>query len=87
MLLTLETEGPDASKISYLLHKHPDKVQSFEMSFGTVHVYYPKYQENRAVACMLLDVDPVGMVRGAYRESDLCSDSMLTIVLLSPPPS
>jgi len=70
VLLTLETEGPDASKISYLLHKHPDKVQSFEMSFGKVHVYYPKYHENRAVACMLLDVDPVGMVRGAYRESD-----------------
>ncbi len=70
MLLTLETAGPDASKISYLLHKHPDKVQSFTMSFGRVHVYYPKYQHDSAVACMLLDVDPVGMVRGAYRESD-----------------
>ncbi|MFN9461864.1 MAG: 3' terminal RNA ribose 2'-O-methyltransferase Hen1, partial [Planctomycetota bacterium] len=70
VLLTLETAGPDASKISYLLHKHPDKVQSFTMSFGKVHVYYPKYQHDSAVACMLLDVDPVGMVRGAYRESD-----------------
>jgi 3' terminal RNA ribose 2'-O-methyltransferase Hen1 len=70
VLLTLETNGADASKISYLLHKHPDKVQSFTMSFGKVHVYYPKYQQDSAVACMLLDVDPVGMVRGAYRESD-----------------
>jgi len=70
VLLTLETTGPEATKLSYLLHKHPDKVQSFSMSFGKVHVYYPKYESDCAVACMLLEVDPVGMLRGAYRDSD-----------------
>jgi 3' terminal RNA ribose 2'-O-methyltransferase Hen1 len=70
VLLTLETTGPEATKLSYLLHKHPDKVQSFSMSFGKVHVYYPRYESDCAVACMLLEVDPVGMLRGAYRDSD-----------------
>jgi 3' terminal RNA ribose 2'-O-methyltransferase Hen1 len=69
VLLTIEAIGQGAKHLSYLLHKHPDKVQEFPMSFGRVHVYYPRYDSEHAIACMLLEVDPVGMVRGAYRES------------------
>ena len=47
-----------------LLHKHPERFQSFDMSFGKVHVYYPEVIAERCTACLLLVVDAVGMVRG-----------------------
>jgi 3' terminal RNA ribose 2'-O-methyltransferase Hen1 len=47
-----------------LLHKHPERFQSFDLSFGKAHVYYPEVSAERCTACLLLDVDSVGMVRG-----------------------
>ncbi len=64
MLLTLSTTHKPADDLSYLLHKHPDRVQSFDLSFGQAHVFYPEVTAERCVACLLLDVDPVGLVRG-----------------------
>jgi 3' terminal RNA ribose 2'-O-methyltransferase Hen1 len=46
-----------------LLHKNPDRVQSFELSFGKAHVFYPEATEERCTAALLLDVDPVALVR------------------------
>jgi len=63
MLLTITTTHQPANDLGYLLHKHPDRFQSFELSFGKAHVYYPEVTEERCTACLLLDVDPVGMVR------------------------
>jgi hypothetical protein len=34
MLLTLSTTHRPASDLGYLLHKHPDRLQSFDLSFG-----------------------------------------------------
>jgi hypothetical protein len=64
MLLTISTTHRPATDLGYLLHKHPDRVQSFEQSFGQAHVFYPESNEDHCVACLLLDVDPVGLVRG-----------------------
>ncbi len=64
MLLTITATHTPASDIGYLFHKHPDKLQSFEMSFGHAHVFYPSVTENACVVCLLLDVDPVAIVRG-----------------------
>lgn len=64
MLLTLSTTHTPATDLGYLLHKHPERCQSFEMSFGQAHVFYPEVTEQRTSAALLLDVDPVGMVRG-----------------------
>jgi 3' terminal RNA ribose 2'-O-methyltransferase Hen1 len=64
MLLTISTTHRPASDLGYLLHKHPDRCQSFDMSFGKVRVFYPEVRTERCSACLLLDVDPVGMVRG-----------------------
>src|SRR4029453_4639979 len=41
-----------------------DRSQSFDLSFGKVRVFYPEVGAERCSACLLLDVDPVGMVRG-----------------------
>ena len=64
MLLTITTTHQPANDLGFLLHKHPERFQSFDMSFGKVHVFYPEVSAERCSACLLLDVDSVGMVRG-----------------------
>ncbi len=64
MLLTITTSHQPATDLGYLLHKHPDKVQSFPLSFGQAHVFYPEATDARCTAALLLDVDPVRLVRG-----------------------
>ncbi|HEV3235874.1 MAG TPA: 3' terminal RNA ribose 2'-O-methyltransferase Hen1, partial [Gemmataceae bacterium] len=64
MLLTITTTHQPASDLGYLLHKHPDRCQSFDLSFGKAHVFYPEAGAERCSACLLLDVDPIGIVRG-----------------------
>jgi 3' terminal RNA ribose 2'-O-methyltransferase Hen1 len=67
MLLTISTTHQPASDLGYLLHKHPDRFQSFDLSFGKAHVFYPEVSEDRSTVSLLLEVDPVGMVRGKGR--------------------
>src|SRR5947209_5965732 len=64
MLLTITTTHRPANDLGYLLHKHPERFQSFDLSFGKAHVYYPEVGAERCTACLLLDVDSVGLVRG-----------------------
>lgn len=64
MLLTLSTTRSPATDLGYLLHKNPARVQSFDLSFGKAHVFYPEADECRCTAALLLDVDPVWLVRG-----------------------
>lgn len=63
MLLTITNNRPSATDLGYLLHKNPSRVQSFELSFGHAHVFYPEASQQRCTAALLLDVDPVGLVR------------------------
>lgn len=65
MLMTLSatTGDGDARDLGYLLHKHPDRVQSFSLSFGQVHVFYPEATATRCTAALLLDMDPVALSR------------------------
>lgn len=65
MLLTLRTTHVPATDLGFLLHKHPDRMQTFELPFGAAHVFYPEATETACTAALLLDVDPVGLVRGA----------------------
>jgi 3' terminal RNA ribose 2'-O-methyltransferase Hen1 len=63
VLLTVTTTHSPATDLGYLLHKHPDRVQSFALPFGEARVFYPEATEERCTAALLLDVDPVGLVR------------------------
>jgi 3' terminal RNA ribose 2'-O-methyltransferase Hen1 len=67
MLLTLTLTRPPATDLGYLLHKHPERVQRFELPFGAAHVFYPEATEERTTAALLLDVDPVGLIRRGVR--------------------
>lgn len=64
MLLTLSTTHEPATDLGFLLHKHPDRVQEFALSFGKAHVFYPEASPSRCTAALLVEVDPIGLVRG-----------------------
>ncbi|MBV9856014.1 MAG: 3' terminal RNA ribose 2'-O-methyltransferase Hen1 [Streptosporangiaceae bacterium] len=64
MLLTITATCRPATDLGYLLHKHPDRLQSFGMAAGTAHVFYPEATAERCTAALLLEVDPVALVRG-----------------------
>ncbi|SDF07453.1 3' terminal RNA ribose 2'-O-methyltransferase Hen1 [Cellulosimicrobium cellulans] len=68
MLVTLAaTASPgtldDATDLGFLLHKHPDRAQVFDLPVGRAHVFYPEATAERCEAALLLEVDPVGIVR------------------------
>jgi 3' terminal RNA ribose 2'-O-methyltransferase Hen1 len=63
VLLTITNHQDPATDLGYLLHKNPSRSQSFELSFGHAHVFYPEVAADRCTAALLLDVDPVGLVR------------------------
>ncbi|MGE3777952.1 MAG: 3' terminal RNA ribose 2'-O-methyltransferase Hen1, partial [Pirellulaceae bacterium] len=64
MLLTLTSTTAPATDLGYLLHKNPFRAHAFDLTFGKAHVFYPEAEPDRCTAALLLDVDPVGLVRG-----------------------
>jgi 3' terminal RNA ribose 2'-O-methyltransferase Hen1 len=65
VLLTIATTHRPATDLGYLLHKHPDRAHAAQLSFGTAHLFYPQASVERCCAAILLEVDPVGLVRDA----------------------
>ncbi len=64
MYLTITSTGIPATDLGYLLHKHPGRAQSVDLPVGTAHVFYPEVSPERCTAALLLEVDPIGLVRG-----------------------
>ena len=64
MLLTITTTHRPATDLGYLLHKNPARPQTFELAFGSAHVFYPVATAERCTAALLLDIDPLKLVRG-----------------------
>ena len=64
MLLTISTTHRPATDLGYLLHKNPARAQTFKLAFGEAHVFYTEATEERCTAALLLDIDPLGLVRG-----------------------
>lgn len=63
MLLTITTKRYPATDLGYLLHKHPAKVQTVELTAGSAHIFYPEATDDTCTAALLLDIDPVRLVR------------------------
>src|SRR5690349_10171341 len=70
MLLTVTTTVRPATDLGYLLHKNPASAQVFELAFGKAHVFYPEAAEERCTAALLLEIDPVTLVRGRGEGSE-----------------
>jgi 3' terminal RNA ribose 2'-O-methyltransferase Hen1 len=64
MLLTISTTHQPATDLGYLLFKHPDKCQSFNLAFGTAQVFYPEASDTKCTAALVLDINPVDLARG-----------------------
>lgn len=63
MFLSITTTHHPATDLGFLLYKHPERVQSFSLSVGAAHVFYPEVSEERCTAVLALDINPVELVR------------------------
>ena len=63
MLLTISTTRRPATDLGFLLHKNPGRPHVAELGFGTAHVVFPEATDERCEAAVLVEVDPVGLVR------------------------
>jgi 3' terminal RNA ribose 2'-O-methyltransferase Hen1 len=70
VLLTITTNREPATDLGFLLHKHPDRVQTFGVTAGQAHVFYPEATEQRCTVALMLEVDPIGLVRGRGRQDE-----------------
>ncbi|WP_025354497.1 3' terminal RNA ribose 2'-O-methyltransferase Hen1 [Kutzneria albida] len=80
MLMTLTTTARPATDLGFLLHKHPQRAQAFEVSAGTAHVFYPRADEQECTVALLLEVDPIAL---GERVSDrpYAASSLLAVAL------
>ncbi|MDT0647962.1 hypothetical protein RM545_14785 [Zunongwangia sp. F260] len=64
MILTISTTHFPATDLGFLLHKHPNRFQSIDLAIGKAHIFYPESSDDRTTAALLLDMDPIDMVKG-----------------------
>jgi 3' terminal RNA ribose 2'-O-methyltransferase Hen1 len=69
VLLIVSTTHQPATDLGYLLHKHPDRVQEFKQSFGSVTVFYPEATDERCTVALMLNVDPVRLARSRAKNA------------------
>jgi len=67
MLLSLSTTYKPATDLGFLLHKHPDKLQSVDLSIGKCHIFYPESGEEKCTINLVLDIDPIDLVRASRK--------------------
>lgn len=64
MLLRIATTHRPATDLGYLLHKNPGALSRKALSFGEALVFAPEATEDRCTVALMVNVDPVGLVRG-----------------------
>lgn len=63
MLLISTTHKP-ATDLGYLLHKNPLRAHEAKLGFGSAHVVYSEANEDKCTAAIILQMDPIALVRG-----------------------
>lgn len=71
VLLTLTTSHRPATDLGFLLVKHPDRVHTFELPFGTATVVFPEVETDRCTAALLLEADGRGLQGSGFHAGDL----------------
>ena len=71
MYLSIATTHSPATDLGFLLHKHPQRLHETELPFGKAFVFYPQADDARCEAVLVLDIDPIGLVRGKGRSEGL----------------
>ncbi len=70
MILTITWEGSHTQDLGFLLRKHPDRAQQFNLSYGKAYVFYPEVTEERTTAALVLEIDPIDLARGKLGSRD-----------------
>ncbi|HZU58329.1 MAG TPA: 3' terminal RNA ribose 2'-O-methyltransferase Hen1 [Actinocrinis sp.] len=74
MLVTITATRPPgadwpATDLGYLLAKNPERVQGFEHAFGRSQVFYPRADEAACTVALLLEIDPIALVKSRNLDS------------------
>ena len=64
MFIQITTTHRPATDLGYLLHKNPARMHEHDLAFGRARLFFPEADEDRCSAAMVVDVDPVALVRG-----------------------
>jgi 3' terminal RNA ribose 2'-O-methyltransferase Hen1 len=62
-MLTITYSGRSATDLGYLLHKNPLRIHTTQLAFGNAHVFYPAATADRCMAALVMEIDPIGLVR------------------------
>ncbi|MGJ4931333.1 3' terminal RNA ribose 2'-O-methyltransferase Hen1 [Bradyrhizobium sp. HKCCYLS2038] len=71
MYLSIATTHQPATDLGYLLNKHPERLHELELTYGKALIFYPEASATRCEAALVLDVDPIGLVRGKGQSDGL----------------
>jgi hypothetical protein len=90
LLLTIRSTHKPAGDLGFLLHKNPARTQSFDLSFGRAHVFYPELSQHACTAALLLADQPdwgpsryyTVTVSGTCRLSDLLTHLYVLVPVL-----
>jgi 3' terminal RNA ribose 2'-O-methyltransferase Hen1 len=63
MLLSITYRGTPATDLGFLVHKRPDRVHEIALNHGTAHVFFAEASEDVCTAALLVELDPIGLVR------------------------
>jgi len=74
MLLSISSSAHPATDLGFLLHKNPANLFDTDLAFGKVYVFYTEASAERCTACLLLEIDPVSLVRGTHQLEDYVND-------------
>lgn len=53
----------DSTALGYLVFKHPAKLQTFDVTVGSAHVFYPEATPERTTVALMLEIDPIELAR------------------------
>ena len=62
-MLTITTNHQPATDLGFILHKHPDRVQEFPVTYGTAHVFYPQADQDLCTAALVVEIDPIKLTK------------------------
>ena len=74
MLISITSTAEPATDLGFLLHKNPANLHSLGLPFGMVRVFYTNAELRVCTACVLLELNPVDLVRGDQQLEDYVND-------------
>ena len=75
-MLTITTNRQPATDLGFILHKHPDRVQEFPVTYGTAHVFYPQADQDLCTAALVVEIDPIKLTKRGSTNNPLPEEAI-----------